>query len=63
MIILKNENNSTNFQDNKNNGNSLNSNSAELIINKQRSYLLSTYHTIKEFQTLIPENTESLWLI
>jgi hypothetical protein len=36
-----NENNSTNFQKDKNSGNSLNSNSAELIINNQRSYLLT----------------------
>jgi hypothetical protein len=43
--------------------NSLNSNSAELIINDQKSYLPSIYHVIKEFQTLIPENAELLWLI
>jgi hypothetical protein len=58
-----NGNNRTNIKNVENNGNSLNLKSAELIINTQRSYLLSTNHTIKEFQTLISENMESLLLI
>jgi hypothetical protein len=33
------------------------------IIKINRGHLLSSSHTIKEFQILIPENAESLWIV
>jgi hypothetical protein len=38
-------------------------NLAESFMNPQRSYLLGTFHIIREFLTLIPENSNSLFVI
>jgi site-specific recombinase XerD len=38
-------------------------NLAESIMNPHRSYLLSTFHLIQEFLTLIPKDTDSLFVI
>jgi hypothetical protein len=38
-------------------------NLAESIMNPQKSYLLSTYHVIREFLTLIPKDSNSLLVI
>jgi hypothetical protein len=38
-------------------------NLAESIMNPQRSYLLSTFHVIREFLTLIPKDSNSLFVI
>jgi hypothetical protein len=38
-------------------------NLAESMINPHRSYLLSTFHTIQEFLTLIPKDSDSLFII
>jgi hypothetical protein len=49
MLNYKNETNQIENQENKNNGNSLNTDSAELIINNQRSdkkVLLSVYRKL-----------------
>jgi hypothetical protein len=61
------------FTDNKNNlpvpttehqGNDLIMlNLAESIMNPNKSYLLSTFHVIQEFLTLIPKNSNSLFVI
>jgi hypothetical protein len=61
------------FPDNKNNlpipttehqGNNLTMlNLAESIMNPNKSYLLSTFHVIQEFLTLIPKDLDSLFVI
>jgi hypothetical protein len=38
-------------------------NLAESFINPHRSYLLSTFHVIQEFLTLIPKDSDSLFVI
>jgi hypothetical protein len=38
-------------------------NLAESIMNPQRSYLLNTFHVIREFLTLIPKDSNSLFVI
>jgi hypothetical protein len=48
----------TEYKDNK----STMLNLAESIMNPQRSYLLSTFHVIREFLTLIPKDSNSLFV-